>query len=402
MGLQLIAMLPAEHQRLVKYPLMLETLAKQCEKNKTKSKKPDTPPNDKPDGDETEQNERKSSGSSQAPKSPSNEDDDDPAFVESTSIKKYVERTREIVGTVDKLVAEAQNIQRLAEIQQGLDVSGLDKFPDSPISIEYRNVDLTQHRLIYDGILTMKIGDTRKIRTIELHVVLLEDCIMLLQKQDEKYILKFHTSTAAPGGTSGKFNHSPIIKFSTLLVRPVATDKRAFYLLNTTQNGPQIYELVASSTADRTQWFRHITEASNAYRARDTRGRGRGLYPADPLNNGLESSGDRGKTDDHLGLSESSSDKKGLPAGRSQSFHEQSTSSREPHHTERGPSSPPEERGDVSSSAKKAEKIRRKDQEVARALEEKHRLVAEYYQLPFDATELNDEGNAAAASAVSS
>ena len=43
------------------------------------------------------------------------------------------------------------------------------------------------------------------------------------------------------------------------------------------------------------------------------------------------------------------------------------------------------------------EKIRRKDQEVARALEEKHRLVAEYYQLPFDDTELNDEGNAAAA-----
>ena len=34
---------------------------------------------------------------------------------------------------------------------------------------------------------------------------------------------------------------------------------------------------------------------------------------------------------------------------------------------------------------------------MARALEEKHRLVAEYYQLPFDDTELNDEGNAAAA-----
>ena len=30
-----------------------------------------------------------------------------------------------------------------------------------------------------------------------------------------------------------------------------------------------------------------------------------------------------------------------------------------------------------------SEKIRRKDLEVARALEEKHRLVAEYYQLPY-------------------
>ena len=105
------------------------------------------------------------------------------------------------------------------------------------------------------------------------------------------------------------------------------------------------------------RWFRHITEASNAYRARDTRGRGRGLYPADPLNNGLESSGDRGKADDHLGLpGDSALDKKGQPAGRSQSFHESSTSSRELH-SERQPSSPPEERG-PDSHAKKAGKFR--------------------------------------------
>ena len=98
------------------------------------------------------------------------------------------------------------------------------------------------------------------------------------------------------------------------------------------------------------RWFRHITEASNAYRARDTR---RSRYPVDPLN-GLEGSGDRGlKTDDHLGLPDS--DKKGQPAGRSQSFHEQSTSNREPH-PERQPSSPPEDRGDLDSSAKKAGK----------------------------------------------
>jgi len=99
------------------------------------------------------------------------------------------------------------------------------------------------------------------------------------------------------------------------------------------------------------------------------------------------SGGDRSKTEvDRLDV-ESALDKKGQPAGRSQSFHEQSTSSREPH-PERQPSSPPEERPELSSSAKKAEKIRRKDQEVARALEEKHRLVAEYYHLPFD-DELN-------------
>ena len=40
---------------------------------------------------------------------------------------------------------------------------------------------------------------------------------------------------------------SPVIKFSTMLVRPVATNKRAFYLMNTTQMGAQLYELQVST-----------------------------------------------------------------------------------------------------------------------------------------------------------
>lgn len=208
--LGLEALLPVEHQRLVKYPLLLEQLAKQCDK-------------------ESE---------------------------EYAKVRRCVDRSREILDSIDKQVAEAQNIQRLAEIQRNLDTSGLEKMAESPITNEYRNLDLTKHRLIYDGPLTMKLGDTKRFKTIDLHVLLLEDCIMLLQKQDDKYLLKFHTSTfgtTAVGTQGHKFCHSPVIKFATMLVRPVATDKRAFYLLNTTQNGPQIYELVASSTADRTQ-----------------------------------------------------------------------------------------------------------------------------------------------------
>ena len=150
--LQLQAMLPAEHQRLVKYPLMLEQLAKQCEKIKPSSKSRKNPDEDssKPqendkgeasgDDEPTGRGSKASTASSvaDAPKSPSTEDRDNLAFVESSLIKQFVERTRDIVDTIDKQVAEAQNIQRLAEIQQNLDLSGLEKFPDNPISIEYR------------------------------------------------------------------------------------------------------------------------------------------------------------------------------------------------------------------------------------------------------------------------
>ena len=109
----------------------------------------------------------------------------------------------------------------------------------SPI---FQNLDLSKRRLIYDGPLTMKLGDTKRFKTIDLHVVLLEDCIMLLQKQDDKYLLKFHTTTfsnAAVGSQGNKLCHSPVIKFSTMLVRPVATGKKklSFCVFGTYHSG---------------------------------------------------------------------------------------------------------------------------------------------------------------------
>ena len=113
------------------------------------------------------------------------------------------EKTKEIIDSIDKLVALQQNRLRLAEIQTNLDTSGLDKMGhDHPIYREYRNLDLTRgHVLIYDGPLIMKLGDSKRVKP--LHVVLLEDCMLLLQKQGDKFLLKFHSS-AASQAASGK------------------------------------------------------------------------------------------------------------------------------------------------------------------------------------------------------
>ena len=89
---------------------------------------------------------------------------------------------------------EAQNIRRMAEIQSCLDSSGLEKIPESPITLEYRNLDLTKHRLVYDGALTMKFGHPNRFKTTNLHVFLFENFILLLQKQNDKYLLKFHSN----------------------------------------------------------------------------------------------------------------------------------------------------------------------------------------------------------------
>ena len=90
----------------------------------------------------------------------------------------------------------------LAEIQANLDTSGLDKMgSDHPVCREYRHLDLTQHNLVHDGPLVMKLGDSKRVKS--LHVVLLSDCMMLLQKQGDKFLLKFH-SNAASQAAAGK------------------------------------------------------------------------------------------------------------------------------------------------------------------------------------------------------
>lgn len=67
----------------------------------------------------------------------------------------------------------------------------------------------------------------------ELYTLLLEDILVLLQKQDERLILKCHSKNLAGTGDT-KHIFSPIIKLGTVLVRSVATGQltaNLFFLL---------------------------------------------------------------------------------------------------------------------------------------------------------------------------
>lgn len=56
----------------------------------------------------------------------------------------------------------------------------------------------------------------------DLHVLLLEDLLVLLQRQDEKLLLKCHSKTAA-GSSDSKQSFSPVLKLNAVLIRSVAT-----------------------------------------------------------------------------------------------------------------------------------------------------------------------------------
>ena len=183
---------------------------------------------------------------------------------ERAAVLRSVERSKEILSRVNQAVKEAEDYQRLVEIQRTIDKSAFEKFVDNPTVQEFKNLDFTKRRLIFEGPLQWRIVNRAKL--VDLHVVLLDDMIFLLQRQDEKYLLKFVNSQ--PNAVL-----SPIVKISTVLVRHNAVDHNSLYLVNTSQNGAQIYELVAPSQTERKLWFQHISDTVEAYKKRDREGR---------------------------------------------------------------------------------------------------------------------------------
>ncbi|XP_075419737.1 rho guanine nucleotide exchange factor 11 isoform X5 [Tenrec ecaudatus] len=164
------------------------------------------------------------------------------------------DQCREILKYVNEAVKQTENRHRLEGYQKRLDTTSLER-ASNPLAVEFKSLDLTTRKMIHEGPLTWRIS---KDKTLDLHVLLLEDLLVLLQKQDEKLLLKCHSKTAA----DSKQTFSPVLKLNALLVRSVATDKRAFFIICTSELGPpQIYELVAVTSSDKNTWMELLDEA---------------------------------------------------------------------------------------------------------------------------------------------
>lgn len=214
--LQLKDLIPAEMQRLTKYRLLIENLLKYTTTN-------------------TE---------------------------EYMMLEKSQKLSKRILEFVNQAVQDCENHHRLRELQRRLDKRQFENLPD--IDEEFRNFDLTKHKLIHDGFLTWHINQSRN-KTIDVHVVLLEDLLVFLQKQDDRLVLKCHDTTMVQGAEPQKYTHSPILKIGNVLTRNVATNKKGFFVVNTSNTGPQIYQLTAPSIEDQKKWFKCIESATEVY-----------------------------------------------------------------------------------------------------------------------------------------
>ncbi|CAH0546728.1 unnamed protein product [Brassicogethes aeneus] len=212
--LPLQGILPTEMQRLSKYPMLLERLI-----NNTDSSCVD----------------------------------------ELSNLKKAHQLSKSVANFVDEAVKLASNRHRLEEIQKHLEVSSLKI--DHPLLKDVSLAamqDLTRHKLIREGSMSLRRPNKP---LVPVHVLLMEDVVYILQRDADRYVLKFYQS----GSSSNMLPLSPYLKTSQLLVRLNAVCKNGLYLVNTNTNSSQIYDLITEEDAQRDMWFRHFSEAVETY-----------------------------------------------------------------------------------------------------------------------------------------
>uniref|UniRef100_A0A673UNV7 Rho guanine nucleotide exchange factor 1 n=1 Tax=Suricata suricatta TaxID=37032 RepID=A0A673UNV7_SURSU len=212
--LQLKDMIPTEMQRLTKYPLLLQSIGQNTEES---------------------------------------------AEAERLNVERAAKCCREILHHVNQAVRDMEDLLRLRDYQKRLDLSHLRQSSD-PMLNEFKNLDITKKKLVHEGPLTWRVT---KDKAVEVHVLLLDDMLLLLQRQDERLLLKSHGRTLTPT-PDGKTMLRPVLPLTSAMTREVATDHKAFYVLFTWDQEAQIYELVAQTVSERKNWCTLITETAGS------------------------------------------------------------------------------------------------------------------------------------------
>ncbi|XP_074934203.1 rho guanine nucleotide exchange factor 18 isoform X3 [Phalacrocorax aristotelis] len=150
---------------------------------------------------------------------------------------------KDTITHVDAMVNECEKGQRLKEIMHKMELKSSGKCKNG---LFFRKDDMGQRRLLLDGMLYWKAASGR---LRDILAVLLNDVLLFLQEKDQKYT--FASVDSKP----------PVISLQKLIVREVANEEKAMFLISASLKGPEMYEIHTSSKEERNSWMAHIRRA---------------------------------------------------------------------------------------------------------------------------------------------
>ncbi|KAL1022878.1 hypothetical protein UPYG_G00033630 [Umbra pygmaea] len=164
---------------------------------------------------------------------------------EHEELTRALAHIKDCIVQVDALVNIHEKASRLRDIANKIEPKSLCKIKDGRL---FSREDLAQgrRRLLHDGTVNWKAASGR---LKDILAVLLSDVLLLLQEKDQRYV--FSTVDNKPS----------VISLQKLIVREVAHEEKAMFLICALSNEPEMYEIHTTSKEERNTWMRHIRQA---------------------------------------------------------------------------------------------------------------------------------------------
>ncbi|TWW57944.1 Rho guanine nucleotide exchange factor 18 [Takifugu flavidus] len=155
---------------------------------------------------------------------------------------------KEAIVQVDAQVNIHEKNSRLREIHNKMEPKALGKFKDGRV---FRREDLApgRRRLLHDGTVSWKAASGR---LKDILAVLLSDVLLLLQEKDQRYVF------------ASVDNKPSVISLQKLIVREVAHEEKAMFLICASSNEPEMYKIHTTSKEERNGWMAHIRQAAES------------------------------------------------------------------------------------------------------------------------------------------
>ncbi|XP_059922461.1 rho guanine nucleotide exchange factor 18 isoform X2 [Gadus macrocephalus] len=146
---------------------------------------------------------------------------------------------------VDALVNLHEKTLRLRDIHGRMEPKALGKIKDGRV---FRREDLAPGRrtLLHTGTVHWKAASGR---LKDILAVLLSDVLLLLQEKDQRYVFAMVD------------NKPSVISLQKLIVREVAHEEKAMFLICASSKEPEMYEIHTSSKEERNTWMSLIRQA---------------------------------------------------------------------------------------------------------------------------------------------
>lgn len=168
---------------------------------------------------------------------------------EYTSLVQGLGLIKDTISQVNDQVSEYEKVARLREIGRRLELKSQGRLREEQLILRE---DLIQGNktLLHEGSVTWKASGRQK----DVLAVLLSDVLLLLQEKDQKLVF------------AAVENKPPVISLQRLIVREVAHDNKAMFLICAcTTSMPEMYEIHTSSKEERIVWTALIRGAVNCF-----------------------------------------------------------------------------------------------------------------------------------------